>query len=336
MRALLPLVPLYAAAVRAKELAYDRGWRKPQRLQNPVISIGNLSVGGSGKTPLTIRLAELLRGQGIAADVLSRGYGRRSQQIQRVDPAGLADDYGDEPLLIAQQTQLPVYVAPSRHAAGAFAEREPGASGNPTPRVHLLDDGFQHRQLARDIDIVVLHRSDFSQRLLPAGRLREPLSSLSRAQILVLREEDRDLEANLRAGGCHQPIWWMSRRLDISETSPGHEQVIAFCAIAHPEEFFSGLRGHGRLLATTHAWRDHHRYTGPDIAALLAAHRQHPAATFLTTEKDLVRLTPDQRLSLESTAPLYAAKLVVRLADESAAIAQLLALLPPENAPKSR
>ena len=102
-RALRPLVPLYAAAVRAKNLAYARGWSRPQRLQYPVISIGNLSVGGSGKTPLTIRLAQLLSRHGIAVDVLSRGYGRHARQTLRVDPAGSPDDYGDEPLLIAQQ-----------------------------------------------------------------------------------------------------------------------------------------------------------------------------------------------------------------------------------------
>lgn len=324
-RALLPLTPLYAAAVAAKNLAYARGWARPQRLQSPVISIGNLSTGGSGKTPLTIRLAELLRDHGIAVDVLSRGYGRASTQVQRVDPNGSADQYGDEPLLIARNTGVPVYVGASRYEAGQLAEREVATAG---PHVHLLDDGFQHRRLARDLDIVVLHRNDFSAHLLPSGNLREPFTSLSRAQILALREEDRDLEPQLRARGFHQPILWMTRTLAIppDPASPAITSAIAFSAIAHPEEFLASLRKAGLTISAHRAWRDHHRFTPADIAALLDLHRQNPTAAFLTTEKDYVRLTPDQRRTLASAAPLRAAQLTVRLADETAAIQQIVAV----------
>jgi tetraacyldisaccharide 4'-kinase len=326
-RALLPLVPLYAAAVGAKNFAYGRGWRRPHRLAGPVLSIGNLSVGGSGKTPLTIRMAELLQGQGIAVDVLSRGYGRSSTQVQRVDPAGSADDYGDEPLLIAQAAGVPVYVGPSRYAAGCLAEAD-----SPTPRVHLLDDGFQHRQLARDIDIVVLHRADFSDYLLPAGRLREPFSSLSRAQIVVLRKEDRDLAAELQARGCRASVWLAARLL----TVPAVRRAVAFCAIARPDDFFSGLRAAGVTLLATRSWRDHHRSTPADIAALLELQRQHQSEALLTTEKDFVRLSAEQRRVLESAAPLHAVRLMVRLDDEPAVIAQILGRLPPSARPASR
>lgn len=317
-RALLPLTPLYAAAVAVKNVAYARGWTHPQRLQSPVISIGNLSTGGSGKTPLTIRLAELLRDHGVAVDVLSRGYGRSSKQIQRVDPNGSPDEYGDEPILIARSTGLPVYVGPSRYEAGRFAERELGTAG---PRLHLLDDGFQHRRLARDLDIVVLHRSDFSAHLLPAGNLREPITSLSRAQMLALREEDRDLEPTLRARGFHQPVLWMTRTLTIPKTITS---TIAFSAIAHPEEFLASLRKSGVTVAAERSWRDHHCFTTADIAELIVLQRQNPASAFLTTEKDYVRLTPDQRCALESAAPLHAARLTVRLADEPSAIQQIV------------
>lgn len=321
--ALLPLVPLYAAAAGARNLAYTRGWAKPGRLNNPVVSIGNLSVGGSGKTPLTIRLAELLRERDIAADVLSRGYGRRSQQVLRVDPAGSADDFGDEPLLIARSAGVPVYVGASRWAAGRLAERE-----LPGPRIHLLDDGFQHRQLARDADIVVLHRSDLTERLLPAGRLREPLSSLSRAQFLVLREEDRDLDAELRGRGLRQPIWWMTRRLEI----PPVQRVVAFCAIARQDDFFSALHCQGVSIAAARFWRDHHRYGPADIRVLIETLREHRAEAFLTTEKDLVRLSHHQREQLETAAPLHAARLIVRLSHEAGAMEQLLATLTPRAA----
>jgi len=318
-RALLLLTPLYAGAVAAKNLAWDHGWLRPEQLRWPVISIGNLSVGGSGKTPLVIRLAELLRERGIAIDVLSRGYGRRSVTVARVDPSGSADEFGDEPLLIARATGVPVIVEGSRYAAGKLAECDAAA-----PRVHLLDDGFQHRRLARSVDIVVLHRSDFSTPLLPAGRLRERFSSLRRAQIVAMREEDRDLEPELRRRGYDHPIWWMTRRLEM----PGVFTAIAFCAIARPQEFLAEIRRQGTTLAATRFWRDHHRFRDGDISELLELRRQHQTDAFLTTEKDLVRLTAAQRQALQKSAPLHAAKLSVRLHDESAAIAQLLGFLP--------
>jgi tetraacyldisaccharide 4'-kinase len=318
-RALLPLVPLYAAAVGAKNLTYARGWAKPQRLRGPVISVGNLSVGGTGKTPLTIRLAEMLRERGFAVDVLSRGYGRDGRSVERVDPAGPAEEFGDEPLLIARSAGVPVYVGASRYAAGVLAESESAVT-----RVHLLDDGFQHRRLGRDADMVVLHRSDFRERLLPAGRLREPLSSLSRAQILVVREEDRDMERELRRRGLCQPVWFMQRRLEF----PPVKRAVAFCAIARPEEFFAGLRQQGVEIAARRWWRDHHRFGIGEIDELMAMQRQHRAEAFITTEKDLVRLSTEQREKLASVAPLHAARLVVCIDDEPAAVAQLLAMLP--------
>lgn len=316
---LAALTPLYAAAVAAKNRAYDRGWTTPKRLRWPVVSIGNLSVGGSGKTPLTIRLAELLRERGIAVDVLSRGYGRQSSGVERVDQGGSAEEFGDEPLEIARATGVPVFVGPGRYAAGVLAE-----ASSPLPGLHLLDDGFQHRQLARDVDIVVLHRSDFTGRLLPAGRLREGFASLRRANILVLREEDADLEAGLRACGLQQPIWWMERALEV----PAVQRVVAFCAIARPEEFFSGVRAGGVQIMAMRAWRDHHRYTETDTAELVELQRQHGAEAFLTTEKDRVRLAPEALRMLEAAAPVKAVRLRVRLREEGAIIADLCALLP--------
>ncbi len=119
---LAPFVPLYAAALTAKNLAYDRAWITPKRLKWPVVSIGNLSVGGAGKTPVVIRIAQLLRDAGHSVDVLSRGYGRRADEVTRVDPEGSASRFGDEPLLIAR-TGVPVYVGADRCAAGLLAER---------------------------------------------------------------------------------------------------------------------------------------------------------------------------------------------------------------------
>lgn len=316
-RALLPLVPIYAAAVATKNRAYGQGWLHPQRLRAPVVSIGNLSVGGAGKTPLTIRLAELLRDRGIAVDVLSRGYGRHSHQVQRVDPGGPWQEYGDEPLLIASQTRVPVYIGASRKAAGLLAERE-----SSQPGLHLLDDGFQHRKLARNLDIVALHRTDFTETLLPAGRLREPLSSLSRAHILALRHDDGDLESQLRSRGFQQPVWWMIRQIEV----PDVKSAIAFCGIARPEEFFAGLTG--TSVTASRTFGDHHVWTDRDIAGLIDLQHRHSAAAFLTTEKDLVRLSPAQREKLQESALLHAVRLRLRLSNEAAAIEYLLRLLP--------
>lgn len=324
-RVLWPLVPLYAAAVATKNLACDRGWVRQSRLQWPVVSVGNLSVGGSGKTPLVIRLAQLLTERGISVDVLSRGYGRRSDTVEQVDPGGPAEEFGDEPLLIAEAAKVPVFVGASRYAAGLLAENASADAG-----MHLLDDGFQHRRLARDADIVVLHSSDFDSQLLPAGRLREGFSSLHRAHILAMRAEDRDREPELRSRGFQHPIWWMERRLEAA----GPKRVIAFCAIARPEEFFSALRQEGVIPEAVLAWRDHHAYSPSDIASLLELQRQYAAEAFVTTEKDLVRIAPDHRRMLEAAAPLHAAKLVVRLADEPRAIDRLLALLKARAAKK--
>ena len=164
---------IYGSVVGARNVLYDRGWLRSRSLQGSVISVGNVSAGGSGKTPFVILLGELLKARGIGFDVLSRGYGRRTRGVLLVDPGGLPRDFGDEPLLMARRLQVPVVVGEDRYEAGHFAEARFGV------QVHLLDDGFQHRGLGRDFDIVLVTPEDARDRLLPAGRLREPLRSLA-------------------------------------------------------------------------------------------------------------------------------------------------------------
>lgn len=321
-RLLLPLVPIYAAGLAIKNRRYHGHESPAHRLKWPVISIGNLSVGGAGKTPVVIRLIELLREDGIAADVLTRGYKRGSQQTGRVSPEGDADRYGDEPLLIARQTGAHVYVGPSRYDAGLMAERE-----SSSPRIHILDDGFQHRQLARSLDIVVLHASDFREFLLPAGRLREPLSALRRAHLLVIRAEDCHLATELRRRHLNQPLWIMHRDL----IPPACTSAIAFCGIARPREFFDALTTSGITLAARAAFPDHHAWSDADLTHLLTLHREHAAQAFVTTEKDAVRFTREQRARLQAAAPLLTAPLRVRFEDEPSIRAQLSATLHPFN-----
>jgi tetraacyldisaccharide 4'-kinase len=313
-RFLLPFMPLYAAVIAAKNTAYNRGRLKTQHLKWPVISVGNISTGGSGKTPLVICLARLLVRQGIHVDILSRGYGRNSYAVERVDPAGTAERYGDEPLLMAQSVDVPVYVGASRFAAGFLAEKD-----RKGPRIHLLDDGFQHRSLVRDLDIVVVHRRDFSEGLLPSGNLREPLSALRRASVVVLRDEDRDLEARLRKHGIAAPIWWVRRSMNVPLSIGG---AVAFCGIARPDEFFRSV-GMNVEVAIEKAFPDHHQYTDADIEQLAWTAHSAIARAFLTTEKDFVRLSESQRQRLTAVAPLDVAKLEVCLLDEDAALRQL-------------
>jgi tetraacyldisaccharide 4'-kinase len=324
---LLPLVPLYGAAQALNSIAYARGRRRVERLAWPVVSAGNLSMGGAGKTPFVIALARALKERGWVVDVLSRGYGRVSDAVEQVIADGVenpAARYGDEPWLIAQHAEVPVFVGRERAAAGRLAEQML-VDANGRRHVHLLDDGMQHRKLARDVEIVLLHRSDFETTLLPAGRLREPLSALERADFVVLREEDGDLAARARRwmrvdAQIDGWMWTIRRELEVPAL-PG--AAVAFCAIAHPEEFFEQLRTQGIAIAGAHAWRDHHRFTDRDLMTLCDAAAKLGAKCFVTTEKDLVRLTKAQRARLEETAPLFAGALTVRLLDSEKALAAL-------------
>ncbi len=308
---LAPLELLYGSLLRARNARFDR--RPAQRLAWPVISIGNLSVGGSGKTPLVICLAKLLRREGLHPDVLSRGYARSSSTVERADSAGSAVRFGDEPLLIAQATGIPVYVGANRYEAGQLAERELPRSG-----IHLLDDGFQHRQLARNLDIVLVHGTDLHQRLLPAGRLREPLSSLRRADVVVLRNEDAALESTLRAYVNSECRFWLVRRT-LALKSPV-ERAVAFCAIARPREFFDGLIAAGVGIIERISFRDHHRYNAADIERLVKLGRGAGCDAFVITAKDEVKLDPAMRARLNAVAPLSTATLTVELEDEPTAL----------------
>jgi tetraacyldisaccharide 4'-kinase len=300
-----PLTWTFAQLVKARNRRYDSGRAPVQRLRLPVISVGNLSVGGSGKTPFVQTLGRWLTAQGIGYDVLSRGYGRSSRGVLRVDPAGPARLYGDEPLLLARTLEAPVFVGEERYLAGLAAE---AAAGNAV-RVHILDDGFQHRQLHRDFDIVLLGHGDLRASLLPFGRLREPLSSLERASAVVAPE---DLAALL----AEPNVWHIRRRLVLHEPVP--TRPLAFCGLARPRQFWQSLNDIGIYPAGTYAFGDHHRYTAKDIALLKRLARQHDANGFVTTEKDRVKL---DGLGLE---PVAAPALTMELENANARFTGML------------
>jgi tetraacyldisaccharide 4'-kinase len=315
---LAPLVPLYAAGVAFHELRLRRGWGSMRRLQRPVISVGNLSTGGAGKTPFTIALAKLLVASGYSVDVLSRGYGRQSKEPARVNPAGSVSQFGDEPLVIARETHVPVYVAAQRYDAGLLAEADTNSQGRQGGRAslsvltHLLDDGFQHRLLHRDIDILLLHRADFRDSLLPAGDLREPLRALKRASVIAIPADDPSFEADVRASGWAGPVWRLRRRMEVPVfTGP----ALAFCGIARPDQFFAGLKTAGVRIVKSVTFPDHHRYTANDVQRLDNGARQSNALVMLTTEKDKVRLA-----SFTTWRPLLTVGLHTEIEDEEAAL----------------
>jgi tetraacyldisaccharide 4'-kinase len=321
-RLLFPLVPLYRLALAFRELWLRSGLEPVRRLRFPVVSIGNLSTGGSGKTPLTIALARALAERGLRVDVLSRGYGRKSKFAARVNPDGTAEDFGDEPLLIARETGLPVYVAPRRYDAGLLAEADsqPISEQNRPPIVHLLDDGFQHRQLARAVDILLLDSGDWQDTLLPAGNLREPLSAIRRASVIAIPANEPELANELQTWGWQGPIWRLRRTIEIPSVTG---LVAAFCGIARPQQFFAGLEASNLSLAASTIFPDHHRYTPRDLDGLAAAALAAGATAIITTEKDRVRLG---KLTSAFTAsmPLATARLRIEIDDQSAAIDWLI------------
>jgi tetraacyldisaccharide 4'-kinase len=268
---------VYGAATGARNRLYDSGILRARKLAGPVISVGNISAGGAGKTPLVILLGELLKTRGVAFDVLSRGYGRATRGVRLVHPSGSAEDFGDEPLLIARRLECPVVVGESRYEAGIFAEKKFGA------QLHILDDGFQHRLLARDLDIVLLTPEDLKDDLLPAGRLREPLKILCRADVIVM-SGDADVSV---LPVSSKPMWRIRRDIEISGAPA---RPVVFCGIARPQRFLDQLRSKGINPVAEKVYRDHHAYSDNDIDGLLRLKTQSNADGFITTEKDAVNL----------------------------------------------
>ena len=302
-----PLATIHGGVVAARNSLYEHKLLRARRLQGPVVSVGNLSAGGSGKTPFVILLGELLKARGVKFDVLSRGYGRTSRGVLPVDPGGLPQQFGDEPLLIARKLQVPVIVGEYRYEAGRFAESRFG------PQLHLLDDGFQHRGLTRDFDIVLVTPQDATDRLLPAGRLREPLHSLSRADAVVLASG-----ASAESFPLEGKAVWRVRRGITPKNVPS--RPIVFCGIARPQNFVLQLRAASIDPVAEAFYRDHHAYTEKDVRELLDLKRRSEAGGFVTTEKDAVNLGP----YLSALEPLSVVPVTMELADAANALDTIL------------
>jgi tetraacyldisaccharide 4'-kinase len=305
-----PLSSVYGLVVLERNRLYDRGKLRARRLRGPVISVGNISTGGSGKTPFVILLGELLKARGIKFDVLSRGYGRQSRGVMQVDPGGSSAMFGDEPLLIARRLEIPVILGEDRYRAGLFAEQKFG------PLLHLLDDGFQHRRLARDFDVVLVTPEDARDRLLPTGRLREPLAALQRADAIVLASGATQ-EAFPLTG---KVVWRVRRGITPTSVPP---RPIAFCGIARPQSFMLQLRKAGIEPAAEAVYRDHHAYTEADIRELLALRAKSEAGGFITTEKDAINLGA----YFSALQPLAVIPVKMELVDAANAVDTMLRIL---------
>jgi tetraacyldisaccharide 4'-kinase len=294
------LAALYGAITRRRrsEFAIPSARR---RLARTVISVGGLTVGGSGKTPSIAALARLLRERGERPVILSRGYGRRRPRDGVVvvsDAAGLrvpTTESGDEPQMLARAlTGVPVLVCPDRYLAGRLGERCFGAT------VLLLDDGFQYLKLARDIDLLVVGPDEIEERLLPFGRLREPLDAARAADAVVVTGTGQQAGQVAEALGVSKVFHAVASYGPLAPVVPGGlgdvppgARVLAFAGIARPFRFFAALRARGFEVVGTRTYRDHHPFSARDLRAIGAAGLAARADLIVTTEKDAVRLPSD-------------------------------------------
>ncbi len=314
----------FAAIVRLRNAWYDRP-AATQRASVPVISIGNLAVGGTGKTPLVAWIARHLQADGLVPAVVSRGYGGTAGPGPLVVSTGEgprvnARTCGDEPHLLARSLKGVIVVVGADRIEGARCAAAAGAG------VVLLDDGFQHRRLARDLDIVVLDsRAPFGDgHLLPRGFLRERPAALARAQLVVLtrvRDGDRATGAihAVHAAGYSGPIVRAGHRTTgfhdaTGAACPAPARALAFCGIGDPDLFRGDLQGSGVVTAGFLVFRDHHPYTLARWDALIAEAKTLDVP-LVTTEKDLSRLQAAAGASL-ARAPLVVLRIEAVVWDE--------------------
>jgi tetraacyldisaccharide 4'-kinase len=330
--ALAPLSALYSTVTRARLMLYQMGALRVHQINAPVISVGNITTGGTGKTPLVEWIAWMIAQMGCRPCILTRGYGRSGGSERVIVSDGeriLADARagGDEPVLLAERLQgvAAVISDADRVSAARWASETLGS------QVFILDDGFQHLRIARDLNILTIDATApwGGGHLLPRGRLREPLRGLARADLIVITRADQvqdisPLKQQVERLSNGRPIFQAHTRtrrmraltdradehasFTVSSTSPW----AAFCAIGNPQSFFAHIRGGGHTLSYTRAFADHHVYTQQDVEALEREAAAHGAQLLLTTAKDAVKLR-----SLRFRLPCYVLEVEMVFDDES-------------------
>ncbi|HEV7376831.1 MAG TPA: tetraacyldisaccharide 4'-kinase [Pyrinomonadaceae bacterium] len=345
---LAPLGALYSAAMRARRVLYKTGALRVHQISAPVISVGNITTGGTGKTPLVDWVARAVAKEGRRVCILTRGYGRADEGKRVLVSDGehiFADSIegGDEPRLLAENLQgvAAVVSDADRVAAARWAVE------NLKSEVFILDDGFQHLRIARDLDLVVVDATNpwGGGKLLPRGRLREPLRELARADCIILTrcEQTQDIDSLRkqaeRLSGASPVLLSrtrtrMLRLLDETMTEnivsdgfphpssliphPSSSPFAAFCAIGNPASFYEHLKKDGYTLKLTRAFADHHVYTQRDIDVLISEAQRAGAAGLLTTAKDAVKLR-----SLRFDLPCYVLEIELEFDDEEKLVSMI-------------
>lgn len=319
---LWPLSALYGAGARLRAWTYRAGIVHQRRLRGVVISVGNLTVGGTCKTPMTIWLAQRFAAGGKQTAVLSRGYRPLPQRTRLVGGTEIPSGWNDEAVLLHNRlgNKVKVGVGANRFAKG-------GELASRGVECFILDDGFQHLQLARDVDIVLLDATNpfGGGHLLPAGRLREPISALRRADIVIItRSEHAPATEGIIQRHTFAPIFYARTELLSVETHSqpastknnhltGDEKYFAFCGIGNPSAFFDDLAKWGIQVAGHATFRDHHLYAQADLSELESRALAVGADALLCTEKDIQDLTPLRAKRL----PILFCKIALRFNDEA-------------------
>jgi tetraacyldisaccharide 4'-kinase len=309
------LSALYAQVARVRRAWYEGRPQRRRQLGCPVISVGNLTVGGSGKTPVVAAIAGLLLEAGYAPAILSRGYKRRGARDGVVVVSDRdrvlvdVETSGDEPQLLARRLPgVPVLVSADRALAGTLAVRRLGAD------VLLLDDGFQHLQVARDVDLLLMTAADLDDAVVPAGRLREPIEAARRADAVLVAADAghaADVARRVRVadGFVVRTVFEPLRAVSpfgtrVPAALARHPlRVMAVAAIARPERFFTALRAQGYDVVHQRVFRDHHWFSAADVAGIDRAARGARADAIVTTEKDAVRLAPRGQQAVTEDLP---------------------------------
>jgi len=324
---------LWTLGARWRQAAALRGRRK---IDAPVISVGNLTMGGTGKTPCVLRLAEILGRSGWNPGILTRGYGRISHEAETILARGAvseAEQTGDEPQIFARSALAAVGIGADRYRTGMRLRHEMNAD------IMLLDDGFQHLKLARDVDVVLLDALDpfGGGAVFPLGRLREPMAGLARADIIVIT---RSNFADTAAGIEHtvrqwnerapvfrawvRPVAWVENRSarQFAPADRPFERAAAFCGLGNPQSFRRTLESLGVQVVDWFEYSDHHRYRPHELRWLAAQAQDKGASALLTTEKDAVNLC-ESGDDLLAPLPLYWLKVTMEIERESEFVAEL-------------
>jgi tetraacyldisaccharide 4'-kinase len=338
---LAPFGALYGALTQTRLALYRCGLLKISKLGVPVISVGNITAGGTGKTPLVEYIARVMASADRNVCILTRGYGRENPERRVLVSDGRnilasAQEAGDEPRLLAQNLQGVATVVSDRDrfSAGQWAIRELGTE------VFILDDGFQHLRLARDLNVATIDATDpwGGGRLLPRGQMREARSGLRRADCIVITRADQaaDLHSlidQVERVSDHRPLFTsqmvvrgikqLAASLSERATLVGADlptPVVAFCAIGNPGAFFKQLENAGCSPVAVFEFPDHHKYDQRDVDRLIARARKTGAQSLITTAKDAVKLS-----NLSFNLPCYVLDIAIRIDEESRFVAMIQA-----------